>query len=570
MHSSFDVFKTERSIVQAFQSVLKLEDNFHKGFYLLSLYQLMRQYCKHYPENSKNFDSPRKTILNQVFTISNHLKHPQLTSYANAFMGAELNCQHEIEQSILFTQKAIFIAQQYHLPELKYRWQWQLAKLLAKNGRIFLAQKSYQHAIETIKPKPFLRQFFHAGRFKSNAFKDSIQPIFMELVHLKLQTGETDNESLTDILELIEQAKIAELQNFFKDECIEDRKAHNKLISYIHPKQAKNQNNEVAVIYPIMSDPPMIIALLNDGPQLFYANTRLKKLKKYATDFHERLKQKHRKKRIEFLGNKLFQSLISPLESCLTNGVKTLIFVPDGELRKIPFSALYDVSNQKYLCQTYAIVTLPALRLTQKQSIKSSPKVLQCGLSLKRHGFSELPHVKVELDKIHRIMGGKVLKDKDFTIDHLKDELNNTPYNTLHFSTHGTFGNTPRDIQLKTYEKPIHLNHLNKLIAICNYRHQPIELLTLSACDTARGDERAALGLGGVAVKTGVATAVASLWKVDDNAAAEIMTSFYQSLKNSRGKKAQSLRLAQISMIESDQFSHPSYWAPFLLMGAWQ
>ena len=78
------------------------------------------------------------------------------------------------------------------------------------------------------------------------------------------------------------------------------------------------------------------------------------------------------------------------------------------------------------------------------------------------------------------------------------------------------------------------------------------------------------LGLGGVAVKTGVATAVASLWKVDDNAAAEIMTSFYQSLKNSRGKKAQSLRLAQISMIESDQFSHPSYWAPFLLMGAWQ
>ena len=157
----------------------------------------------------------------------------------------------------------------------------------------------------------------------------------------------------------------------------------------------------------------------------------------------------------------------------------------------------------------------------------------------------------------------------DFTIEHIKKELNNTPYNTLHFSTHGTFGNNPQEIQLNTYDKPINLNNLNNIIAICNYRKQPIDLLTLSACDTARGDDRAALGLGGVAVKTGVATAVASLWKVDDKASAEIMALFYQSLKNNSGQKAQSLRLAQISMIESDKFSHPSYWAPFVLMGAW-
>ena len=572
MYSPIDALKTERSLDQAIQSVQQLDDNWHKGFYLLSLYQLMHQFDKRYPENSKNYDDQRKTILSQLMTIANNLVNPQLMSYANAYMGNEFDAQNDSDQAIQYTQKAIFVAQQYHLPEIHYRWQWQLAKLLAKNGRIVLSEKAYESAIEMIKAKNFLQQFFHAGRFKSNAFKESIHPIFMEMAHIKLQTKKTDKKSLTTILELIEQAKIAELQNFFKDECIKDKKDKESLLSYLNTEKSKNYKNNVAVIYPILTDPPVMIALLNDGPQLFYANTRLKMLEKNVTFFYDRLMniEERKIKRIQNLGNKIFQSLIAPLQSCLNDKVNTLIFVPDGKLRMIPFAALYDSSTQKYLCQTYAVVTLPALRLTQKKSLKQSPFILQCGLSLERHGYSELPQVKVELDKIHQIMGGKMLENTNFTTTRLQNELNNTPYNTLHFSTHGTFGNSPRDIQLNTYDKPLKLKNLNSLVELCNYRNQPIDLLTLSACDTARGDERAALGLGGVAVKTGVATAVASLWKVDDKAASEIMTSFYQSLKNNKGQKAQSLRLAQISMIDSDQYSHPFYWAPFVLMGDWQ
>ncbi len=93
---------------------------------------------------------------------------------------------------------------------------------------------------------------------------------------------------------------------------------------------------------------------------------------------------------------------------------------------------------------------------------------------------------------------------------------------------------------------------------------------TLSACQTAVGDERAALGLAGVAIKAGVGSALASLWFVSDAATSELMAAFYRQLQDPNLSKAKALQNVQVKFIKDrSRFYHPVYWAPFLLIGNW-
>ncbi|MEL6502431.1 MAG: CHAT domain-containing protein, partial [Cyanobacteria bacterium J06623_1] len=103
-------------------------------------------------------------------------------------------------------------------------------------------------------------------------------------------------------------------------------------------------------------------------------------------------------------------------------------------------------------------------------------------------------------------------------------------------------------------------------------RSKPIELLVLSACNTAQGDNEAILGLAGVAVRAGARSTIATLWSADDEATANLMGKFYTNLsQDNEISKARALRQAQLQLLaESDsQYRHPFYWAPFVLVGNW-
>jgi CHAT domain-containing protein len=98
---------------------------------------------------------------------------------------------------------------------------------------------------------------------------------------------------------------------------------------------------------------------------------------------------------------------------------------------------------------------------------------------------------------------------------------------------------------------------------------KPLELLILSACQTAVGDKRAALGLAGVAVRSGARSTLATLWSVQDQSTADLMTRFYGALNKTGGSKAESLRQAQLALLKSSEYNNPYYWAPFVLVGNW-
>nr|WP_203330417.1 CHAT domain-containing protein [Rhodovastum atsumiense] len=143
------------------------------------------------------------------------------------------------------------------------------------------------------------------------------------------------------------------------------------------------------------------------------------------------------------------------------------------------------------------------------------------------------------------------------------------PYSVIHIASHGEFSSDPDRSFILTYDGRLTLDELEAAVKQGAFRDQPLELLTLSACQTAAGDDRAALGLAGIAIKAGARSAVASLWSINDEATSRLITRFYEQLHAPGMNKAQALQTVQMELIREPRFRHPGYWSPFLVIGNW-
>ena len=254
--------------------------------------------------------------------------------------------------------------------------------------------------------------------------------------------------------------------------------------------------------------------------------------------------------------------------------IETLVVIPDGPLRTIPFAALYD--GDRYLIEKYAIATTPGLTLTDASPLeKQRLRVLVSGLSDAVQGFPALPAVDAELSTIQDIFGennGTLLKDQSFVLGNFEQELTKRPYNIVHIASHGQFESDIRKSFLLTYNEKLDMDRLEEYMQLRRFSDEPVELLTLSACQTAAGDDRAALGLAGIAIKAGARSALGTLWFVNDEASSILVSDFYRQLRRQGLSKVKALQQAQLALVrapESRRFKHPGYWSPFLLIGNW-
>jgi len=142
-------------------------------------------------------------------------------------------------------------------------------------------------------------------------------------------------------------------------------------------------------------------------------------------------------------------------------------------------------------------------------------------------------------------------------------------YSIVHIATHGKFDRNHRNSFLLTYDDRMTMNQLEESLSLRRYRQDAIELLVLSACETAAGDDRAALGMAGIALKAGARSALATLWFINDASTSALMQDFYSNLQGDKVSKAEALRQAQIKMLADPERRHPAHWAPFLLIGNW-
>ncbi|MCW5316939.1 CHAT domain-containing protein [Nostoc sp. KVJ3] len=322
--------------------------------------------------------------------------------------------------------------------------------------------------------------------------------------------------------------------------------------------------------------------------------TRAKVLQ-VAQEFRDQIVSPQNRSRNGYLrsSQQLYRWIIAPLEADLqARGINNLVFLPDIGLRSTPMAALHD--GKGFLVEKYSIGLMPSLSLTNTlyKDIRKS-QVLALGVSQSTQGQEPLPAVPLELSTLlSKLWQGKLLLDKQATLANLKTVRRQQPFGIIHMATHADFTTGAlSNSYIQLWEDKLRLNQLRQL----HLNEPEVEMLVLSACRTALGDEESELGFAGLAVLAGVKTSVASLWSVNDAGTAALMTKFYDNLKKS-SIKAEALRQAQVAMakgqiyvkngqleglgivgnlplptdgedIADQSLMHPYYWAGFTMVG---
>jgi CHAT domain-containing protein len=265
----------------------------------------------------------------------------------------------------------------------------------------------------------------------------------------------------------------------------------------------------------------------------------------------------------------LYNEIIRPVDPTLMRyKIDTLVIVPDGVLRTIPFAALHDGSG--FLVERFATAITPSLHLMDPRPLAvASREALVLAISESTQGFSGLPNAAHEAREVHAVAGGEVFLNDEFTRSRFQSEIRHAPFGVVHIASHGQFGSDPSRTFVLAFDTHLTMDDLETTIKYGELRPDALELLTLDACETAVGDDRAALGLAGIALKSGARSALATLWFISDRASGELAVRFYEALKPGNLSKARALQAAQWQLIAGRRYSHPAYWAPFLLIGNW-
>jgi len=242
---------------------------------------------------------------------------------------------------------------------------------------------------------------------------------------------------------------------------------------------------------------------------------------------------------------RLHEWLVRPVEAFIDEkGVKTLVWIPDGSLRGLPFAALYD--GKAHLVEKYALAVTPLAAFSDGVPASTRMRAVITGLSVSRQGFPALPAVSHELDELSAVLSAPVLRDESFTAPALQSTLERAPANVIHIASHGQFAPEPGGTFLLTYDGRLTLAQLRSALTAGQLREEPIDLLTLSACQTAAGDDRSSLGLAGVAIGAGARSVLATLWSVGDESTGRLVTGVYRHLLVPGTSKAMALRQSQV------------------------
>ncbi len=545
-----------------------LDDTHAKAYSLISLAQLFDRIRQSEKQAAKKYLQKVYQTLKAAETTALKIGDIRANSYALGYMGALYESQQRHEEALHLTRQAVIAIQSVNAPESLFRWQWQSGRLYTSLGESEKAIAAYRRAVHTLQAvRDDLATPCRTCIYRS--FLQFAAPVYLELADLLLRRSSvaTDPQKsradLSDARNVMEQLKIMELQDYFKDECVTALQAKETVLEQVSP--------DTAVVYPIRFKGRLELLVSFDNELKRYTVPVGSAQLKAAADALRVNLERPRSMKYRHYARQLYRWLILPFEEELNSRqIDTLVFVPDGPLRTIPMAALYDSKTKQFLIQKYALATTPSLTLTASSPLPAGKgRMLLNGLTVSVQGFAALPNISSELTDIGKIFDSTVLLNQDFTISNMEKTHLKNVYTFVHIATHGQFHSNSAKTFLLTYDQKLGMDDLQRITELGRFREQPVELLTLSACQTAVGDERAALGLAGVAVKGGARSALASLWFINDKASSMLVTAFYRELRKGSFSKAKALQKAQLTLLKDRRNRHPAYWAAFLLIGNW-
>jgi CHAT domain-containing protein len=476
----------------------------------------------------------------------------RLESYALGYL-AELYTKHGRDADALaLTRRALFAAQRAQAPDALYRWQWQLARLQRASGDEASAIEAYRAAAATL-------------RGAREISDPELAELYLQLVDLLLRRAAAESAParqalLTEARAALEDQKAGELRDYFRDACLDAQR-----------KTAPDEVPGALVVYPILLEDRTELVTSRGGVLASHVvpvdrDTLTAEVRAFRRTLEKRTTRQYLRH-----ARQLYDWLIRPLDADLAaDGVDTLVFVPGGPLRTIPFAALYDREAQQHLIEKIPVAITPGLTLTEPRPIaRGGMRVLVAGISESVQGYPGLVNVTHELAAVSQAFSTTQLINQDFVTQRFETEISERAFDIVHVASHGEFTADASQSYLLTYDGRVSMDRLGALVGTTRFRERGLELLTLSACETAAGDDRAALGLAGVALRAGARSALATLWSINDEVSAELIAAFYTGLGGRSLSRARALQSAQIKVLRMHPYRHPGYWSPYLLISSW-
>lgn len=463
------------------------------------------------------------------------------------------------------------------------------ALLVLANDTLIQAQSNNQSDVTSPNPQEIVPRIDDAtpGITSSVVDRDSFDAIF--------QTADI-NQAVEQFEELqaVEFSNQLEL-NFF-GEAASLETIGNTLLDL-----SRITNRKAALIYAVSlkEQLELILVIPNTQPVRQVIPTANRELvEKVAREFRSNVTDRKRPNNYRNSSQQLYQWIVAPFDSVLqANQIDTLIFSMDKGLRTIPVAALHN--GKQFIIEQYSVAIIPSFSLTDTRYLPiTNSQVLAMGISQSTQGQAALPAVAVEVPTLSQLWSGEAFLNEASTIDNLQLQSRQQRFGIIHLATHAEF--QPGKISnsyIQFWNSRLSLERLRNVSQELQWEAAPkVEMLVLSACRTALGDEQAELGFAGLAIQAGVKTALGSLWYVSDEGSLALMTKFYEQLKTVP-IKTEALRQAQLAMLRGEvrledgqlilsegsrvplspelaalgnrTLSHPFYWSAFTLIGNW-
>jgi CHAT domain-containing protein len=559
---------------------------------------------------SKTNFNQAENLLKQANNLAHQLQDNRAESFALGKLGRLYECSEDYPEALEITLKAREVIENNLLAkDSLFLLEWQTGRIFQKQGKVEEAIKAYKNSIYSL--EQVRKDILSTNRNFQFDFRDEVEPIYRELAALQLglykeyasNTVNKENKyDVLGVLETMDSLKLAELTNFFGNDCIlnnqnqnqnQNQNTDNKQNIFDAKLSSILENQKTAVFSSIIIENrvAIVLTLPNRVQKVRWLRESKDTIRGEIIDYRKYLQLcKSGKCTTDYLpkAENLYDWIIRPFEKKYLDkaNIETLVFVQDGILQSVPMAALIDKEASRYLVEKYAIATTPSLSLIESnnQSFdRANLRVLALGLTELKYADEEFQAIKNQIPDTTKLW------DKDFTSERLSQELKQRAYPIVHIATHGEFGIEEEDTYLKTGKKiekngtkvdvqkeegKLIITDLDRIIRSVTKRQEPIDLLALTACVTAVGYDRSALGLAGVAVQAGAKSTLASLWYINDESTSRLVSDFYKGITKDKLSKAKALQSAQRKMIrpgkgEDTSKTHPNYWAAFVLVGNW-
>ena len=496
------------------------------------------------------------------------LQDGRAESYGLGQLGRLYEQDGQWEEAQSLTQQALLKLETLQVPEIRYRWQWQLGRLMQQQGDFSGAMWAYEAAVNSL--QQVRDDLLSVNADVQFSFRDNVEPVYRQYVELLLRVDQTSRpqpQQLGQAIQTVDRLQLAELENYLGCALTQIR-----LVNQV-------QTPNTAIVYPIvLSDRLAVITQLpGASAALTYHETRIPLATAETTlsALQANVSIPGRTPEVLADAQKVYDWVIRPLEADLAQAsVQTLVFVLDGALRNIPMSVLHD-GNQYLVEKGYAVAIAPRLQMFTPGAARSPLKVTVGGVGIPQviqgTEFPPIAKLREELEGIAQYVEvSDLLINESFTTDNIRQQLQTGEFSAIHWKTHGVFSSDPQETYVVAYNEQIAARDINDLIWLGSQGGvRPLELVVLSACETAQGDNRAVLGLAGLAARTGTRSVLSTLWIAQDTPNTEFMKRFYEALTQPGMSKAEAVRQAQLALIQEYGYTTPYIWANYVLIGNW-